>query len=88
MKLEKFRDLYEAAYFQFHLEDTAYKLVFVDEFHVAMKTSWIYNWSIKGHPAIISADNDSWVMNFVVAMSSDGIEGITTSNSSINSTTK
>ena len=58
-KPEKFRDFLETAYLQFHLEDTGHKLVFVDEFHVSMKTSRIYNWSIKGHPAIISADNDS-----------------------------
>ena len=50
--------------------------MFVDEFHVEIKTSQIYNSSIKDHSAIVSADNDSLIIILVLAMSSEEIEDI------------
>ena len=82
---ERVRDFFDAAYLQPFLENRAYELIYVDEFHVSMKSSTLYNWSLKGYLAIISVDPDTWIMSFVVALSRKRIEGILASNRSIDS---
>ena len=82
---ERVRDYFEAAHLQTFLEEAGYELVYVDEFHVSMKSSAVYNWSFKGCPSILSIEPDPWIMSFVVALSRKHIEGILASSASINS---
>ena len=82
---ERVRDFFEAAHLQTFLEEAGYELVYVDEFHVSMKSSAVYNWSFKGCPSILSIEPDPWIMSFVVALSRKQIEGILASSASINS---
>ena len=82
---ERIRDFFEAANLQVYLEISGYELVYVDEFHVSMKSSAVYNWSCKGCPAILTIEPEPWIMSFVVALSRKQVEGILASNASINS---
>ena len=66
---ERIRDFFEAANLQVYLEVSGYELVYVDEFHVSMKSSAVYNWSCKGCPAILTIEPEPWIMSFVVALS-------------------
>ena len=83
---ERVRDFFDAVYLQPYLENREYELIYVDEFHVSMKSSTLYNWSLKGYSAIISVDPDPWVMSFAVALSRKRVEWILASNKSIDST--
>ena len=67
------------------MENRGYELIYVDEFHISMKSSTLYNWSLKGYSAIISVGPDPWIMSFAVALSRKRVEGILASNKSINS---
>ena len=80
---EKTRDFIESAYLQLYLEQEGYKLIYLDEFHVSMKSRSAYNWSLKGTPAIWAVDPDTWTMSFIIAFSSSRIEGVLASNISI-----
>ena len=82
---EKTRDFIESAYLQLYLEQEGYKLIYLDEFHVSMKSRPAYNWSLKGTPAIWGVDPDLWTMSFIIAFSSSRIEGVLASNISIKS---
>ena len=53
---KRVRDFFDAAYLQSYLENREYELIYVDEFHVSMKSSTLYNWSLKGYSVIISVD--------------------------------
>ena len=55
---ERVSDFFDAAYLQPYLENRGYELIYVDEFHVSMKSSTLYNWSLKGYSAVISVDPD------------------------------
>ena len=48
MSKDSIRDFIEAAYLQVYLEKEGYRLVYLDEFHLSMKSRAIYNWSLKG----------------------------------------
>lgn len=81
---DRVRDFYEAAFLQSTLNEKGYSLVFVDEFHVSLRSDAIYNWSPRNCPATVAIDQDPWIMSFVVAASSRGIEGIKAATESIN----
>ena len=81
------RDLIEAAYIQMHLHKNGYRLIFVDEFHISMKSVPLYNWSKRGEPASLSIDSDPFTMSFVVGVSSVRLEGILAWNESITTKT-
>ena len=81
---ERIRDFYESAYLQYeYLEKKKWRIVYVDEFHVSMHGSSLYNWSPKGHSSILWVDASQWIMSFIVAFSDSQIEGIIASNKSI-----
>ena len=82
---ERIRNFIEVAYLQIYLEEKGHIVIYLDEFHVSMKSRSVYNWSLKGTPACWSVDPDPWTMSFVVAFSSVKIEGILASNISIKS---
>ena len=48
---ERIRDFIEAAYLQIYLEEKGHIVIYLDEFHVSMKSRSVYNWSLKGTPA-------------------------------------
>ena len=81
---ERKRDFFESAYIQYFLEQGGSTLVYVDEFHVSLRNSKLYNWSPRGSPAIISVNHDSWTMSFIIAISNRGAEGVKASTKSIN----
>ena len=81
---DRVRDFCEAASLLFFLEKSGYLLNFVDEFHVSMHSSSLYNWSPRGYLPIIPVDLDTWVASIVVAVSKRKIEGIVVSTGSIN----
>ena len=85
LRVERKREFFESAFVQYFLEQNESTLVYIDEFHVSLRNSKLYNWSPRGSPAIISINHDAWTMSFIIAMSSRGIEGIKASTSSINS---
>ena len=82
---ERKRDFIESAYLQYYLELQGYKLIFVDEFHVNMRSTSLYNWSKIGQPATLVADPDPWTMSFILGISKEMVEGILASDWSINS---
>ena len=82
---EKKREFFESAYIQYFLEQSGVTLIYIDEFHVSLRNSRLYNWSPRGSPAIISINHDAWATSFVIAISNKGIEGIKASTNSINS---
>ena len=84
---EKIKDFVDAMFLQLWLEKQGFMLIFVDEFHVNMKTSNLWNWSIRGIPALLPVDPNSWAMSFVLAFSKNKIEGIMASDHSIYSKT-
>ena len=85
MSKDRLRDFIEAAYLQVYLEKEGYRLVYLDEFHLSMKSRAIYNWSLKGTPAWWAIDPDPWTMSFIVSFSYKRVEGILASNISIKS---
>ena len=85
MSKERIRNFIEAAYLQVYLEKEGYRLVYLDEFHLSMKSRTIYNWSLKGTPAWWTIDPDPWTMSFIVSFSSERVEWILASNISIKS---
>ena len=48
-----------------------------------MKGSSLSNWSPRGCPSDLWVDPDPWIMSFIIAFSSDRVEGIISSNKSI-----
>ena len=66
------------------MEQGGSTLVYVDEFHVSLRNSKLYNWSSRGSPAIISVNHDSWTMSFIIAISNRGVEGVKAITKSIN----
>ena len=80
---ERIRDFYDAAFIQLYLENNGFTLVYVDEFHIGMRSTSVYNWSPRGVPVIVSVDNDPWIMSFVIAVSKAKINGVMASNVSI-----
>ena len=77
---ERKRDFIESAYLQYYLELQGYKLIFVDEFHVNMRSTSLYNWSKIGQPAALVADPDPWTMSFILGISKEMVEGILASD--------
>ena len=55
---DRIRDFTEAAYLQVYLEKDVYRLVYLDEFHLSMKSRAIYNWILKGTSAWWTIDPD------------------------------
>ena len=82
---ERKREFFESAYIQYFLEKSGVTLIYIDEFHVSLRNSRLYNWSPRRSSAIIPINHDAWTMSFVIAISSKGIEGIKASTNSINS---
>ena len=82
---ERIRNFFEVANLQVYLEDSEYELAYVDEFHVRMKSSAVYNWSFKGYPTILTIEPEPWIMSFVIVLSRKQVEKILASNISINS---
>ena len=85
LKEERKREFFESAYVQHYLEQNGRTLIYVDEFHVSLRNSKLYNWSPRGSPAIISINHDPWTMSIIIAMSNKGIEGIKACTGTINS---
>ena len=85
MTIESKRDFIEAAYLQLLLKESGYKLIYLDEFLVSMHKENIYSWSERGKSPIVFVNPSSFIMSFVIAVSKDRVEGIMTSNHSINS---
>ena len=84
---DKKRDFYEAAYLQRYFENLDYYLVYLDEFHMNMRTQTLYNWSPRNSLAMLAINPDPFVMSFEVAFSSRGVEAIMAASKSINTTT-
>ena len=63
---ERIRDFYDAAFIQLYLENNWFTLVYVDEFHISMRSISVYNWNPRDGPAIVSADPDPWIISFVL----------------------
>ena len=87
LESEKIKDFVDAMFLPLWLEKQGFMLIFVDEFHVNMTTSNLWNWSRRGMPALLSVDPNSWTMSFVLAFSKNKIEGIMASDHSIYSKT-
>ena len=66
---ERIRDFYDAAFIQLYLDNNGFTLVYVDECHISMRSTSVYNWSPRGGQAIVSVDPDPWIMSFVIAVS-------------------
>ena len=84
VEMDTKRDFWEAAYIQYYLEAKGYTIIFLDEFHINMRSESIYNWSCRGTPSVVAVEADPWNLSFVVAFSKRRIEGILASNFSIN----
>ena len=82
---ERKREFFESAFVQYFLEESGSTLVYIDEFHVSLRNSKLYNLSPRGSPAIVSINHDAWVMSFIIAMSNSCIEGIKASTCTIDS---
>ena len=80
---ESVRDFFDVIYLQQYLENRGYELIYVDEFHIRLKLSTLYNRSLKGYLVIISVDPDLLTIDFDVALSRKRVEGILASNKSI-----
>ena len=80
------RDFYEAAHIQYCLESQEYNIIFLDEFHISIRSENIYNWSPRKVSSIVAVDPDPWSLSlsFIIAFSKTRIEGIVESNYSIN----
>ena len=78
------RDFYEVAHIQYYLESQEYNIIFLDEFHISMRSENIYNLSTKGVSSIVVVDSDPWSLSFIIAFFKTRIEGIQRSNYSIN----
>lgn len=85
LKTERKRDFYEAAYLQYFLWKEGCLLVYVDEFHLNLRSDSLYNWSPRNVPAMLAIEPNPWTMSFIVAISGRGIEGIKAANYSIES---
>ena len=82
---ERKRKFFESSFVQYFLEQSGRTLVYIDEFHVYLRNSKLYNWCPRGNLAIVSINHDAWVMSFIIAISNRGIEGIKASTSTIDS---
>ena len=50
---ERNKDFFESVYIQYFLEQGGNTQIFVDEFHINLRNSKLYNWSPRKSPAII-----------------------------------
>ena len=80
------RDFYEAAYLQQHFENLDYYMIYLDEFHVNMRTQTLYNWSPRNSISMLAINPDPFVMSFEITFSASGVKGIMASSKSINTT--
>ena len=55
---DRVRDFCETASLLLFLEKSGYHLIFVDEFHVSMHSSSLYNWIPRGYHSIMLVDLD------------------------------
>ena len=85
--MNKKRDFWEASYIQYFWEAKGYTIIFLDEFHINMRSESIYNWSWRGTLSVVAVEVDPWNLGFVVVFSKRRIEGILESNFSINAKT-
>ena len=83
IKVKNVRSFFEYAFIQKYLVRDGWKLIYVDEFHLSPKTSAIYSWSKKNTPACIAINSGTLILNFIVALSEQVIEGIMAAEKSI-----
>ena len=81
---ERVLDFYEAAYLQYYQKSSGWDLIYIDEFHISLSSTLLYNWSKKCTPAILAVDPDQWRISCVVAFSGLRVEELLASNISIN----
>ena len=55
---KKINDFMEAAFIQFYLENMDVELVYMDEFHVNIKSTKLWNLSLRGYPSFLLIDTD------------------------------
>ena len=84
---EKIREFMEAAYIQCYLDQHGFPVVYVDEFHVNINSSSLKNWSPRSIPALLEITSSSFLLSFVIAISTRKTEGIMASATSICSMT-
>ena len=84
---KKIREFMEAAYIQCYLDQHGFQEVYVDEFHVNINSSSLKNWSPRSIPALLEISSSSFLLSFVIAISTSKIEGIMASTTSICSMT-
>ena len=58
----------ESLYFQKHLSNSGYRLIWVDEFHSNWATCRGYNWSLRGTKAILPNISKRSSLNFTMAI--------------------
>ena len=73
---ERKREFFESACIQYFLEQSREAHIYINKFHVSLRNSKLYNWSLRRDSTIISINHDAWTMSFVIVISSKGIEGI------------
>ena len=59
-------------------------LIYIDEFHVSIRSSILHNWSLRGYPATLTINPDPWIASAIIAISSKKIEGMLVLDKSIN----
>ena len=69
------RNFFESVYIQYFSEQGGNTLVFVDEFHINLRNSKLFNWSPRRSPAIISVNHVPWTMSIIIAISNRRLEG-------------
>ena len=62
--IERKRDLFEAAYLQYALDENGYSLIYLEEFHINMHSEEMHNLSPINTKAIIFVNQNSWIMLF------------------------
>ena len=70
------REFFESACIQYFLEQSREAHIYINKFHVSLRNSKLYNWSLRRDSTIISINHDAWTMSFIIVISSKGIEGI------------
>ena len=66
---ERVRDFFKVVNLQVYLEVSRYELVYINKFHLYMKSSAVYKWRLKIYQVILTIEVELWILNFVVAPS-------------------
>ena len=77
------RDFFGAAAIQHLLAKSNARIVYLEEFHINMRSSILYNWSWIITPALLSLDQEPCQFSFIVAISEHKLEGPQASSVSI-----